>query len=164
MSGIYHLAQINIARVLAPLDDPLLQDFMDGLEPINALADAAPGFVWRLQTENGDATSIQAFDDKTILVNMSVWQDVASLRQYVYKTQHVAFLRRRKEWFEKFAGVFVALWWIPAGHIPTTEEAKARLAFLEQHGDSPYAFTFKKPFSASEADAYKKGQVSALEN
>ena len=150
MNKQYHLAQINIAHMVAPLDDPVMQDFVAGLEPINALADDAPGFVWRLQSEAGDATDIQAFDDETILVNMSVWEDVASLKAFVYRSQHVSFLRRRKEWFEKFDGVFVALWWVPAGHIPAIAEAKERLAHLTEHGATPYAFTFKRIFMPEE--------------
>lgn len=160
MNNQYHLAQINIARAVAPLDDPQLQDFMDGLDPINALADEAPGFVWRLQAEDGNATSIRAFADQTILVNMSVWQDIESLRQYVYQSEHVAFLRRRKEWFEKFDGIFVALWWIPAGHIPTVAEAKNRLDHLAAQGETAYAFTFKKTFTPAQAAAFQPSASS----
>lgn len=152
MPSKMQVAQLNIGRLIAPIDDPAIRDFVEGLDPINALADAAPGFVWRLQTEEGDATSIQAFDDESILVNMSVWADIDSLRAYVYKSQHVDFLRRRKEWFEKFEGVFVVLWWIPAGHIPTVEEAKERLAYLHKNGETPYAFTFRKSFPPDQND------------
>jgi hypothetical protein len=151
MNNKLHLAQINIARLAAPLDDPSLKEFVGGLDLINALADAAPGFVWRLQTDEGDATGIQAFADDMILVNMSVWEDVESLRAFVYKSQHVGFLRRRKEWFKKFEGIYMALWWSPAGHLPTVEEGKERLAYLEEHGESPHAFTFKKTFVPEKA-------------
>lgn len=146
MKQTYHLAQINIGRLVAPVGDPLVQEFVDNLNPINALADGSPGFVWRLQTEEGNATDVQAFDDPTILVNMSVWEDVESLRAYVYKSDHVNFVRRRKEWFDLFKGVYTVMWWVPAGHIPTTEEAKEKLALLEKHGDSAEAFSFKRPF------------------
>lgn len=143
----YHLAQINIARLKAPLDDPLMQDFVAGLEPINALADAAPGFVWRLQDGSGDATSLRPYPDDYLIVNMSVWNSVESLRQFTYKTAHVAYVRQRKLWFEKLDQPIYALWWLPAGQIPTVAEGKTRLEHLLQHGDSPTAFTFGKIFS-----------------
>lgn len=142
----YHLAQINIARMKAPLDDPQMQAFVDGLEPINALADTAPGFVWRLQTEGGDATALRPFPDNFLIVNMSVWESIESLRSYTHQTAHVQFVRRRKEWFEKLDQPIYALWWQPAGQLPTVAEAKTRLDHLIQHGDSPTAFTFGKPF------------------
>lgn len=142
----YHLAQINIGRTHAPLDDPSMQEFVQALAPINALADATPGFVGRLQTEAGNATDLQVFDDQTILINMSVWENITDLKAFTYKSQHAQFLRRRKEWFKKFDGAILALWWVPAGHIPTIEEARLRLAHLEQHGETPYAFTFRQTF------------------
>ncbi len=143
-----HLAQVNIGRLVAPTDSPLVQEFMDALEPVNAIADASPGFVWRLQTEDGDATSIRAFDDDTILVNMSTWESVEALRAYVYSSPHKAYLARRREWFAAFTGVMIALWWVPAGHEPTVAEAKERLEHLEQHGPTAHAFTFRQVFAA----------------
>lgn len=144
--ALYHLAQINVARMLAPLDTPQMQAFVAGLEPLNALADAAPGFVWRLQTDEGDATGLRPFPDDFMIVNMSVWDSVESLREYTYKTVHVEYVRRRKEWFEKLDQPIYALWWQPVGQLPTVTEAKTRLDHLIQHGDSPTAFTFGKPF------------------
>ncbi len=144
----YHLAQINIARMLAPLDDPRMAGFVDQLEPLNALADASPGFVWRLQDEAGDATSIRVFDDDRILLNMSVWESLETLQDYVYQSTHLAPLRERKQWFEVPDAPHLALWWIPAGHIPTPQEAKARLEHLRRHGPTPQAFTFKQAFPA----------------
>ena len=141
-----HLAQINIARLLAPIDDPLLAEFVAQLPPINALADSSPGFVWRLQTESGDATSIQVYEDDMIIVNLTVWEDVESLREFAYKSAHAGVMRDRKKWFEKFDGPYYALWWVPAGHIPSTQEAKERLEHLREHGDSEYAFSFQHPF------------------
>ncbi len=135
----------------APLDDPRMADFVNNLEPINALADDSPGFVWRLQDEAGDATGVQAFDDETILVNLSVWEDVDPLKTYVYQSRHVDFVRRRKEWFELFDGVYYALWWVPVGHTPSLEEAKERLEHLQTHGESNVAFSFKKTFLAPTA-------------
>jgi len=146
----YHLAQINIARMLAPIDDPLMAEFVAQLPSINALADTTPGFVWRLQTEEGDATSLQVYDDDKILVNMSVWESVESLREYSYRSRHVGVMKYRTKWFERFDGPYMALWWVPAGHIPTLEEGKERLEHLRKHGDSPYVFSFKNMFPAQE--------------
>lgn len=148
MTRTYHLAQINIARMLAPIDDPLLADFVANLPKINALAEQSPGFVWRLQSDSGDATSIKVYDDDMIIVNLTVWESPAALRAYVYKSDHSGFLRDRKRWFEKFDGPYYALWWIPSGHIPSTDEGKERLEHLRTHGESDYAFSFKKEFPA----------------
>jgi len=142
----YHIAQINIARMLAPLTDPIMAEFVGQLAPINALADQSPGFVWRLQSESGDATSIRAYDDVFIIVNLTVWESVDALREYVYKSAHYDVLRERKRWFEKFDGAYYALWWVPAGHYPSTQEAKERLDHLRDHGDTAYAFSFKHVF------------------
>ena len=142
----YHLAQVNIALPQAPLDSEQLAGFVERLEPVNALADAATGFVWRLQTEDGDATGIRAFGDDRLIVNMSVWSSLEALRQFVYRSGHADVLRRRKEWFESMPQLISALWWIPAGSTPTLAEAEARLEHLRQHGPSAPAFTFKDPF------------------
>lgn len=142
----HHLAELNIAQLRAPLNDPSIQEFVENLPPINALADQSPGFVWRLQTEDGDATSLRAFEDDLIIVNLSVWESVDALRAYVYQSQHVDFLRRKKEWFDKLGSVHFVMWWVPAGHIPTVAEAKAKLEHLAAHGDTPAAFTFRKVF------------------
>lgn len=142
-----HLAQINIARALAALDDPLMAGFVARLDDVNALAEASPGFVWRLKTETGDATDIQAFDDPRILVNMSVWQTPEQLKDFVFRSTHVEVMRQRKSWFERSADVNTALWWIAVGHIPTVEEAKERLEYLRRHGESEFAFTFASLFT-----------------
>ena len=143
----HHLAQVNVARPLAPLDTPLLADFMAALEPVNARADAAPGFVWRLQTEDGDATALRIGDDRT-LVNMSVWESLEALRAFVYDDPgHRAVMRRRREWFERL-DLVLALWWVPAGHVPTIAEAEERLLLLDGRGPSPDAFTFRRHFPA----------------
>jgi len=139
----YHIAQVNIARMKAPLDDPLLAGFVARLDEINALADASPGFVWRLQTSAGNATTLRPYDDNRILFNMSVWQTVEALKRYIYHTAHAQLLRQRQEWFDKFDGVYVALWWVPAGYIPGIDEAKKRLAYLDAHGPTQFAFGFK---------------------
>lgn len=140
---MFHIAQINIGRVRGPLDSEVMQPFVARLEEINALADNAPGFVWRLKSDQGPSSYLQPFDDERLLVNMSVWSSVEALKTYVYKTAHAEVLRQRRDWFEHFDGVYMALWWVPAGHIPGIDEAKKRLAHLEAHGPSQFAFTFK---------------------
>ena len=142
----YYIAQINIAHVRASFTDPIMEDFVAQLAPINALADGSPGFVWRLQSEGGDATSIRVYDDEFIIVNLTVWESVDALREYVYKSAHQGVLRDRKRWFEKFDGPYYALWWVLAGHIPSPEEGKERLDHLREHGDTAYAFSFKNVF------------------
>ena len=144
----YHLAQLNIALPKEPLDSPLLAEFVARLEPVNALADVSPGFVWRLQTEDGDATSIRPFDDERLIVNMSVWESLEALRAFVYTAEgHRSVLRRRREWFEHMREAFLVLWWVPAGQIPSVDEARERLASLQKHGPTEFAFTFREHFS-----------------
>jgi hypothetical protein len=147
----YHLAQINIGRAKGPIDDPIMAGFVARLDDINALAEQSPGFVWRLQTDEGDATSIRPYDDDRILVNMSVWETPEALRAYVYKSAHAEVMRQRKAWFERMAEMYYCLWWIPAGHIPTMEEAKTRLQHIRDNGESAHAFTFAKLFPAPDA-------------
>ncbi len=142
----YHLAQVNIARMRAPLEDPLMADFVAQLDVINAIADESPGFVWRLQTEEGDATAINAFNDDRILINMSVWESVDALHAYTYRSRHAGVFRNRQNWFEPLDRPHMVLWWVPAGHIPTPQEAKIKLELLHQHGPTPDAFTFKQRF------------------
>ena len=146
----YQLAQVNIARMKGALEDPVMAEFVSRLGEINALADRSPGFVWRLQTPEGNATYLRPYDDDRILFNMSVWQSVDALKQYVYRSEHAAVLRRRQDWFGKFSGVYAALWWVPVGHIPSIDEAKKRLAYLEAHGPTQFAFTFKQVFEPDE--------------
>jgi hypothetical protein len=146
----YHLAQINVGTLKAPMDAPETAGFKDNLGRINALADAAPGFVWRLAGEGGDATDILMWDDPLMLLNMSVWTDIESLAAFVYRTGHREVMRRRAEWFEKVE-VYICLWWVPAGHIPTPEEAVARLETLRRLGPTAEAFTFREPFPAPDA-------------
>jgi hypothetical protein len=149
----YELAQVNVGRLLAPLDSPQLADFMANLEPVNALADVAPGFRWRLQTEDGNATAIRAFEwDATteagVIVNLSVWESVEALATFVYSGRHREVLRRRREWFETMPEAYTALWWVPAGQRPSTQDAEDRVRHLRRHGPSPYAFTLRQPFPA----------------
>jgi len=141
----WHVAQVNIALPREPLDAPLLADFVAALAPVNAIADASTGFVWRLQTEDGDATAIRAFGDERLIVNMSVWESVEALRAFVYGDAHAAVLRRRREWFARLAEPETALWWEPAGATPTVADAEERLGHLRAHGPSPHAFTLRDP-------------------
>jgi len=147
----YHLAQCNIGRVRAPLDSPQLAGFVAALEPVNRMADEAPGFVWRLQTEAGDATAIRAFEDDMLLLNMSVWESIEALAEFTYRTPHRDVMRRRREWFERLAGAYLVLWWVPAGTVPTVVEARARLEALRRDGPTPEAFTFQSPFPPPDA-------------
>jgi uncharacterized protein DUF3291 len=142
----FHLAQVNIGRLRAPIENPIMEGFRSQLDSINALADRTPGFVWRLQTEDGNATAIRPYQDDLMAINMSVWESLEALQQFVYQSAHVGPLRDRKLWFEPIEGPIQALWWIPAGHIPTVDEAKARLVLLKERGPSPDAFTFRVPF------------------
>ena len=142
--GDYHIAQLNIATLLAPIDDPATADFTDNLDRINALGESSPGFVWRLQTDDGNATALRPYPDPMVIVNMTVWTSVAALKDFAYRTEHAEFVARRREWF--VAGEHgVVLWWIRAGDLPTVDEAKRRLEFLQRHGPSPYAFRFARP-------------------
>ena len=149
----YELAEVNIARLLAPLDSAQLADFVAGLEPINALGDAAPGFVWRLQDEgSGDATSFRPFDDDWIIVNLTVWTSAETLRAFVYSDEHRAYLRRRREWFERLDEAVTVLWWVPAGHRPTAAEARTRLEHLRKHGTTEYAFRLSDTVAPPESE------------
>jgi hypothetical protein len=147
----YQLAQVNVARLAAPLDDPVLADFVAALNPVNAAADQAPGFVWRLQTEDGNATAIVAFewdtaDSAGVIVNLSVWADVEHLASFVYGPMHRQVLRRRREWFHRMREAHTACWWVPAGHRPTTDEAEQRVRYLRCNGPTRQAFTLQASF------------------
>jgi heme-degrading monooxygenase HmoA len=140
------LAQINIARLLEPLDSPAIADFVVGLDPINALAERSPGFIWRLKDEVDNATNYRPFADDLVIVNMSVWENLDALRAFAFQTEHVEYIKRRREWFSRFPTAYMALWYVPEGHTPTIEEAKERLRSLDEQGETPFAFTFRKVF------------------
>jgi len=146
----FHLAQVNIARMKAPLESEIMAGFVARLDEINALADVSAGFVWRLQTPAGNATYLRPYDDDRILFNLSVWESIEALKNYVYRTAHAELLRERRSWFENFDSAFLALWWVPAGHVPGIDEAKKRLDHLQEHGPSQFAFTFKQTFPPDE--------------
>jgi hypothetical protein len=153
MSQKYHLAQLNIARAKAPIDDPAMESFASRLDEINALAESAPGFVWRFESSYDDSQSAQIFDDELILPNLSVWESPAHLRSFVYRGDHTSVMRQRRFWFERIEGAYLVLWWIPAGHIPTLKEAKERLLHLRERGESPYAFSFARIFPSPDHEA-----------
>lgn len=141
----YQLAQLNIAKARDAMDSATMQGFVARLDEINALAESSPGFVWRLLTAAGDTVLSRVFGDPAIIVNMSVWEDLDSLKHYVYKSMHVELIRDREAWFHKIPEAHQVLWWVPAGHIPTVMEARAKLLHLREHGPSEQAFTFARP-------------------
>jgi hypothetical protein len=141
----YELAQLNIATMKEPLESPGMADFVANLDRINALAEGSPGFVWRLQTDEGDATALRPLGDST-LVNMSVWRDIESLNSFVYRSTHSEIMRRRREWFDRMREAYLVLWWVPAGHRPSVTEAVAKLDLLRAKGPTADAFTFGNAF------------------
>jgi Domain of unknown function (DUF3291) len=147
----YELAQLNIGIIRGPMDSPVMAHFAANLERINALADRSPGFVWRLQTEEGDAAGIRPFEQENMLLNMSVWRDIESLSAYVYDSAHVEVMRRRREWFERMPEAFLVLWWVAKGHRPSVAEAIAKLEMLRAKGPTAEAFTFRKAFPPPDA-------------
>ncbi|WP_371946707.1 DUF3291 domain-containing protein [Actinomadura monticuli] len=154
----YHLAQFNLGTLRAPLDDPLLADFVALLDPVNALADAAPGFVWRLVEEGeADATGMRPAG-ADVIVNFSVWESAETLWDFVYRSPHLETMRRRREWFQRHLEAHLVLWWIPAGHVPTVAEALERLALLRAQGPSPRAFTFNSAHTAEEAERAERAE------
>ncbi len=144
-----HIAQLNIAKAKAPLDSPIMFEFVENLVPINQIADASAGFIWHLQDESGDATAVKAFDDPTLLVNMSVWVSIEALKSFMSKTHHLSFLQRKTLWFNKADGPNHVLWWVPEGHIPSLAQAKQRLEALKSDGETEFAFSFRKAFLES---------------
>lgn len=146
------LAQLNVAMMKDPLTSPGMAEFVANLDRINALADHAPGFLWRDTTESGDATVARLIGEN-VLVNISTWRDVDSLSEFVYKSAHVEIMRRRKEWFDRAREAAVVLWWVPAGHRPTVAEAAEKLALLRAFGPTPAAFTFQRTFNEVALDA-----------
>ena len=173
-----HIAQVNIARMRAALEDPVMREFVARLDEINTVADGSPGFVWRLQTEAGNATYLRPYGDDRILFNLSVWETVEDLKDYVYGSAHKEVLRLRHDWFEKLETPSMALWWVPAGHLPSVDEAKKRLGHLQENGPSAFAFTFRvlfppdpqfvasidwSSFEPCPAASLRKGRRSGLE-
>lgn len=152
MTG-WQLAQINIGTMVAPKGDPMVAEFYAQLDAINAVADASPGFVWRLQDDSGNASDLQTTPDPRLLINISVWRDVESLSAFVYRSDHSGIMRQRRQWFVPFQGSFQALWWVPAGHRPDAIEGFGRLWLLDRYGPSQQAFGFKSAFPAPVMEA-----------
>jgi hypothetical protein len=145
----YQLAQINVAKMKGvDINDPMMKEFVDNLDAVNEHAEISEGFVWRLKEENNNATGLRPYHDPTIITNISVWRDIASLQQFTYRSFHAEFLKRRREWFSSYGKVYMAIWWVPPGEFPTIEQAMLRLEYLTKNGPSPYAFSFKNIFSA----------------
>lgn len=145
--------------MLAPIDDPIMADFVNDLDRINTLAEESKGFKWRLKDEDNNATSIQVFIDDKLLINMSVWEDKASLFDFTYQSAHAGVLGRKKEWFSKMEDMHMVLWYVAEGHIPTPEEANERLAYFNAHGATPYAFGFKSDFTTQDMLDYKPKDI-----
>ncbi|MFD8059776.1 DUF3291 domain-containing protein [Streptomyces cyaneofuscatus] len=144
----HELAQVNIARLRFPLDSTELKEFVDGLDPVNAVADQAEGFVWRLRSESGNATDVPVFGDAWLIVNMSVWRDAEALTGFMYAGRHRELMNRRREWFEQIREAMTALWWVPAGERPTVADAEERLLHLREHGPTERAFSLRTRFPA----------------
>ena len=154
MSNSLLLAQINIAKALAPMDSPVMADFFNNLEHINKIAENSLGFVWRLKDETNNATSIKIFDDEFIIVNMSVWRSIEDLSDFVYKSEHIDFFKRRQEWFHKMPEAHMTMWYIKADHMPSVEEGKERLLYLRRNGDTPHSFTYRKRYTPEDHLSY----------
>jgi len=150
----YHLTQINIAKMLAPIDSPVMAEFVANLDSINALAESSEGFVWRLKEDGNNATSIKAYDDDFIIVNMSVWENIDLLRQFVYNSHHVEVFKQRRQWFEKMTDMHMALWYVSTDYTPTAMDGVERLDYLRRYGETPFAFSFKKGFGVDELENY----------
>ncbi|MGW4119290.1 DUF3291 domain-containing protein [Nocardia sp. NPDC004711] len=148
-----HLAQLNIGRMVAPEGDPRVAEFFSALDEINAVAESSPGFVWRMvDSESNNATSLRPYHgEPDMLVNMSVWESREALFDYVYRSGHMDYVRRRREWFTPLREVFTVLWWVPEGMLPTLTDAMARLDHLRENGPTPYAFTFRQAFEPETA-------------
>ncbi|MBO0918011.1 DUF3291 domain-containing protein [Streptomyces laculatispora] len=144
----HELAQVNISRLRFPLDSPEFKDFVDGLDPVNAAADAAPGFVWRLKSDSGNATDVAVFGDDWLILNLTVWRDQDALTAFMYQGRHRELMARRREWFEQIQEAMTALWWVPAGERPTVRDAEESLLHLREHGPAQRAFTLRQSFPA----------------
>jgi hypothetical protein len=157
----YHLAQINVGRLLAPIDHAQIAGFVEGLDPINALAEASPGYVWRLKSDIGNATDILLTDDELFIINLTVWESLEALQAFTYSTDHVGYVRRRREWFERHVEPHFAIWWIEAGTLPTPADALERVERLRRLGPTPEAFTFRVPFGPPGSEAPAPPDIDA---
>jgi len=156
-NGGMHLAQLNVARLRAPIDDPIIDDFRMNLARINLLAEKSPGYVWRLQDDSGNATGIKPFGDELEIINLTVWESIDALADFTYRSEHVELLRRRRQFFETPTQPVLCLWWIPEGTVPTVEDAMDRLTHLRVHGPTPSAFTLRQRFEPGGGDEAQLG-------
>ncbi|WP_226664729.1 DUF3291 domain-containing protein [Microbulbifer aggregans] len=147
----YHLAQVNIAYGIETLDHPVMAGFVAELDRLNALADISEGFIWRLQSDEGDATAFKLYDDEKIILNMSVWESIETLKSYVYSGEHLEILKQKKQWFEKTKSAHLVLWWVPAGEIPSIEDVKSKLSLIQKLGPSEQAFNFARAYPAPDS-------------
>ena len=146
----YQLAQVNVARMNADLADPSMSGFVQRLDEINALADGSKGFVWRFKTEQGDATYLRPFEDQKILFNMSAWETLEALKDYVYVSKHIELLKSKANWFAKMNDPHLVLWWVRKDHLPSVDEALEKLRLIKVRGPSAEAFTFAKPYQSKQ--------------
>ncbi|OEK08383.1 hypothetical protein A8C32_02725 [Flavivirga aquatica] len=151
----FYLTQVNVAKRLAPMDDPIMQDFVNNLDRINAIADDSEGFIWRLKDEVKEE-AVQVFKDDELIINMSTWENLEALFNYTYKSGHIEVFKRKKEWFSKIKMMHMAFWYVPKGYEPTFQDAKDRLDYINKYGDTPYAFSFKSKFTALDSLNYKR--------
>jgi hypothetical protein len=154
----FYLAQINIAKMKAPIDSPLMAEFVENLDTINSLAEKSNGFIWRLKDESNNASSIKIYDDDFLIVNMSVWQNAESLFQFAYHSNHVNIFKKRKNWFEQMKEMHMALWYTSTDSVPTVTEAIERLDFLRLNGETPFSFTFKSKYTIQDAIKFKTSE------
>ena len=151
------LSELNVGYALYPLDDPRMAGFMDNLDRINTLAERAPGFVWRMKSDSGNATDIAVPGDAEMISNLSVWEDVASLGAYVFNTVHAQFYNRKERWFVQMERPHFVMWWVADGHIPTLQEAMERLKYLQDNGSTDHAFGW----DAVDTSAWRRCEVAA---
>ena len=143
----YNIAEINIGRIKGvTIDDPVMKEFVDNLEKVNTLAETSEGFVWRLKDDADNATHFNPYHDEQVIINVSVWESIEALEHFMYKTVHVDFLKRRREWFQAFGKVYTAMWWIPKGEVPTLQEAVEKLDYLQKHGATEKVFDFRNKY------------------
>ena len=144
---MHQLAQINIGRMRGVnINDPIMKEFVDNLEMVNNLAESSPGFIWRLKVDNNNATNFNPFNDDQVIINVSVWASINELEQFVFRTLHTDFLRRRKEWFQAFGKVYTGMWWIPARRFPSVQDSIEKLKYLQSNGPTQTVFNFKTKF------------------
>jgi hypothetical protein len=143
----YKIAEINVARMKwVNINDPMMKEFVENLDKVNSIAEMSEGFIWRLKDDNNNATSLNPFDDEQIIINVSVWENLEKLENFMYKTFHSEFLKRRKEWFQQYGKAHTALWWVQHGHFPTLQEAIANLDYLQKNGPTQKVFDLKNKF------------------